>query len=137
MKLKRQYAALPYRFSDDAVEVLLLTSRDTGRWVIPKGWPKKSLAPHKLALLEAYEEAGIKGTITKRSIGRYHYVKRMEKGPNVQCRVEVFPMQIKSELIEWPEMHERTRTWIKVKKAAGMVDEAELSGILTAFKPPL
>ena len=135
LKQKRQYAALSYRIVDGIVEVMLVTSRDTGRWVIPKGWPKKRLAPHKLAMLEAYEEAGIRGTIKKRPVGRFHYIKRMEKGPDVQCRVEVFPMQIKAELAEWPEMNERTRQWVTAEAAAGMVKEPELAEILRAFSP--
>ncbi|AXS40133.1 hypothetical protein D1F64_08730 [Breoghania sp. L-A4] len=136
MKQKRQYAALPFRVAEDTVEVLLLTSRGTGRWILPKGWPKKRMAPHKLAMLEAFEEAGVKGTIAKRAIGHFHYVKRMERRPDVQCRVAVFPMHVKMVLAQWPEMDERQRSWISLTQAAGMVEEAELSTILESFSPP-
>lgn len=135
LKLKQQYAALPYRFIDGAVEVLLVSSRDTGRWVIPKGWPKKRMSPHKLAMLEAYEEAGIRGWIAKQAIGHFHYVKRMGKRPDLDCRVDVFPMELKTELKDWPEAAERKRLWTKPKKAAELVDEPELAEILKRFAP--
>lgn len=135
MKQKKQYAALPYRISGKTIEVLMVTSRDTGRWVIPKGWPKKRLSPHKLAMLEAFEEAGIKGKVASRPIGHFNYIKRMEKGRDIECRVDVFPMAVNAELDEWPEMNERKRAWFKLKKAAGLVDEAGLCDILTAFIP--
>lgn len=135
MKQKQQYAALPYRYRNKTLEVLLLTSRDTGRWIIPKGWPKKRLSPHKLAMLEAFEEGGIRGKAASRPIGRYHYLKRFETKNDVQCRVSVFPMIVEEELDKWPEKDERTRKWTTPEEAATLVDEDELAEILRNFDP--
>lgn len=72
MKKRSQYAALPYRVQrKDELYMLLVTSRDTGRWVIPKGWPIKNRKPHRAATLEAFEEAGVIGMAEKRPIGTY------------------------------------------------------------------
>ncbi|WP_346432948.1 NUDIX hydrolase [Breoghania sp.] len=95
MKRKRQFATLPFRNSKGKLEVLLVTSREMRRWIIPKGWPKKSMVPHKLAMLEAYEEAGVRGKIELDEIGHYDYVKRLDDRHDVMCRVGIFPMKVK------------------------------------------
>lgn len=135
LKHKRQYAALPYRITDGKLEVLLVTSRDTRRWVIPKGWPKKHMSPHKLAMLEAYEEAGLRGKISKDAIGVFHYTKRLAPKPDVICHVSVFPLQVGTELSKWPEKGQRERVWMSPQEAAERVQEPELATILTSFKP--
>ncbi|AXS40132.1 NUDIX hydrolase [Breoghania sp. L-A4] len=136
LKHARQYAALPYRLRENGdMEILLVTSRDTGRWVIPKGWPKKRMSPHKLALLEAHEEAGVRGKIGKDPIGIFRYTKRMDKKPDVICHVSVFPLKVLTELNKWPEKHERERRWMTPAEAAERVSEDELAAILTGFKP--
>ena len=59
---RAQFAALPWRRRADAgIEVLLITSRETRRWVIPKGWPIKGKSSAKSAAREAFEEADQKG----------------------------------------------------------------------------
>src|SRR5271170_8084788 len=88
-----QYAALPYRLSSrDRTEFLLITSRETRRWIIPKGWPQKGRAPHRSAAREAFEEAGVRGKVGKRSIGTFSYGKRRKNGDVVLCTVRVFPL---------------------------------------------
>ena len=103
-----QYGALPYRVnSGSRAEIMLVTSRDTRRWIIPKGWPKKGKSPHHSAAREAFEEAGVVGAVGRRSVGSFSYEKRLKDGAMVECEVRVFPLQVKRQSKEWPEMQER------------------------------
>lgn len=134
-KVRLQYAALPYRVAD-AVEVLLVTSRDTQRWVLPKGWPMKHRAPAKAAAREALEEAGVVGTVEKAPIGAYVYDKRLAAGATVRCLVDVFPLRVTAERSKWREKGQRERRWFAVDEAAGLVDEPDLQVLLRGFAPP-
>src|ERR1700730_14184731 len=99
-----QYAALPYRRRGDSrTEVMLVTSRETGRWVIPKGWPKRHKAPYACAAREALEEGGVVGEVGGLPIGSYSYKKRLKRGKVVVCQVEVFPLEVKRLKKTWPE----------------------------------
>ena len=131
-KRRRQFAALPFRTSPDGVQVLLVTSRDTGRWVIPKGWPMKNRRPHRAAAIEAYEEAGVVGKADKSALGTYDYEKRTEAG-DIPCRVTVFPLPVVRLEDEWPEKAQRRRAWYRLEEASGLVEEPELQAILRAF----
>lgn len=122
----RQFAALPYAITAGHIEVCLVTSRDTQRWIIPKGWAERKLAPHKLAAREALEEAGLVGKIAKKPVGEYTYV----KDGKVSCRVAVFPMLVRQQLESWQESAERTRTWVASSVAADLVEEPELAALL-------
>jgi len=135
MSSRKQYAALPFICMADRVEVCLITSRATGRWIIPKGWPQQGLSPHELAAQEAYEEAGLKGKTGTQSIGSFHYLKRLQDGSDIQCNVGVNPMQVDYQAIDWPERTQRTCMWVKLKKAAKLVAEPELSNLLRHFDP--
>src|SRR6202171_3952331 len=106
--LKRvQYAALPYRRSGDSrTQVMLVTSRESGRWVIPKGWPKKRKTPSATAACEALEEAGVVGEVGRTSIGSYSYKKRLKSGAVVACEVRVFPLKVKRQQKRWLERGE-------------------------------
>lgn len=126
----KQYAALPWRQNGGAREVLLISSRDTGRWVIPKGWPIKGLSPAETAAREAYEEAGLGGQISKKPIGEFHYDKRMKDGTIRPCRVEVFALEKMIQHPEWPEQGQRTLQWFSVPEAAEAVREPELKQII-------
>src|ERR1700758_3677314 len=102
-----QCAALPFKIAPDGIRVLLLTSRETGRWVIPKGWPIKGLKPREVAAREAYEEAGLVGSITsKRPVGIYHYEKQFTEG-GLLCEVRVFLFRVDQQLDDWPEKGQR------------------------------
>ena len=128
---RKQYAALPYRmFDDQGLKVMLITSRGTGRWVVPKGWPMSGIKPWRAAAREAYEEAGIVGNIEKRAAGRYDYEKRLNDGTVAVCEVEVFPMRVEEELPRWPEQQQRTRRWFSPEEAALLVDEKGLQTLL-------
>ncbi|MEN3929961.1 NUDIX hydrolase [Microvirga sp. W0021] len=131
----RQYAALPFRLNGgNAIEVMLITSRETRRWVIPKGWPIKGLKPHETAACEAYEEAGLTGRITKEAIGSFHYEKRLKAGDSITCEVEVYPLEVRRQYETWPEKHERDKRWFKLSDAAALVAEVDLSETLLKLK---
>jgi 8-oxo-dGTP pyrophosphatase MutT (NUDIX family) len=126
-----QFAALPYRVGTARrPEIMLLTSRETGRWVIPKGWPIKGLKPHQVAAQEAYEEAGLVGSITsKRPVGIYHYVKQFAAG-GLLCEVRVFLFRVDQQLDDWPEKGQRETSWLDGAEAAVLVDEGGLAEIV-------
>ncbi len=124
---RRQYAALPFRRAQDSsLQVLLITSRSTRRWIIPKGWPMGQRAPHKVAELEAMEEAGVSGRIRKQPLGSYGYDKLMSDGSRVRCRVDVYPLDVRKEKASWPEKKRRERRWMGIEEAASLADDAEL-----------
>ncbi|MDP1736054.1 MAG: NUDIX hydrolase [Caulobacter sp.] len=129
----RQYAALPWREGKDGLEILLITSRETRRWVIPKGWPMITLAAHDAAAQEAFEEAGVRGTISETPIGAFRYRKRLKTGKAQLCRVDVFPLAVATELKSWPERRQRQRRWIPALEAARMVEEPGLRRLIEAF----
>lgn len=129
-----QYAALPWRKAD-TLEILLVSSRETKRWVIPKGWPIPGLAPHDAAAREAFEEAGIKGRTEPAALGHYHYLKRRKRGTGQLCRVEVFALEVESQAADWPERDERTRRWFSAAAAADAVEESELKALIRGFAP--
>ena len=135
-KPRTQYAALPYRLVNGRPEVLLVTSRETRRWIIPKGWAKKGVKPHEMAAIEAYEEAGVRGDVGKRPIGSYRYEKRMPDGKTVPCDVTVFPLEIHEELESWPEKGQRERRWLSSSQAALLISEGGLVGLLLRIGLP-
>jgi 8-oxo-dGTP pyrophosphatase MutT (NUDIX family) len=134
MPKNKQIAALPLeRTENGKIRVLMITSRDTGRWVIPKGWPMKNKSPAQAAAVEAIEEAGATGKIKSKPIGTYAYNKRLDDGEELPLKVDVFPLWVKDLASEWKEKDERTRKWFSPKKAAKKVDEPDLSKILKSL----
>lgn len=132
---RTQYAALPWRRrADGAVEVLLITSRESRRWVIPKGWPMKDKAPGPCAAQEAFEEAGVIGQTRRKALGKYHYDKRLNSGRLQHVRVQVFALEVAEERDIWPEMTQRDRHWVSPAEASALVDEPELKTLLARFK---
>jgi 8-oxo-dGTP pyrophosphatase MutT (NUDIX family) len=131
MSRHRQYAAIPVRVAARGrIEVLLMTSRGTGRWVIPKGWPMRHRTPAGTARQEAYEEAGITGHLwRRRSVGTYRYDKTDGKISG-EVTVRVFVLAVDEQLKDWPERGERRRRWYSTRRAADLVQERELSRIL-------
>ncbi|MGE6743795.1 NUDIX hydrolase [Allorhizobium pseudoryzae] len=131
---EQQYAALCYRKDGLAgVEVLLLTSRETRRWVIPKGWPMKKKKPHAVAEREAYEEAGVRGKAEKEPLGFFTYLKRLKSGLTVPVRVQVHALAVESMLDEFPEKGSRQLEWVACEEAAKRVRETELRDLILAF----
>jgi 8-oxo-dGTP pyrophosphatase MutT (NUDIX family) len=130
-----QCAALPYRrLANAAIEVMLITSRDTGRWIIPKGWQDDGLGPQDSAEREAREEGGLVGRIGDTPIGQYRYRKRLSDGSSVACSVEVFPLEVKRQLKSWPERNERHTRWFMLRDAAAAVKEPELAAMIRGLR---
>jgi 8-oxo-dGTP pyrophosphatase MutT (NUDIX family) len=129
-----QSAALPWRIGEDGMrQVMLLSSRETRRWVIPKGWPMKGKKSAEVASQEAYEEAGLVGQIVgKRPIGRFHYEKRLANGA-VLCGVRVYLFRVERQLDDWPERRQRTTQWFEANEAASLVEEGGLAEIISNF----
>jgi 8-oxo-dGTP pyrophosphatase MutT (NUDIX family) len=132
--LRTQFAALCYRIKNEKVQFCLVTSRRSGRWIVPKGWPMNGQTPMDAAATEAFEEAGVRGKIEPRPIGVFSYYKVHSKN-ELPCIAVVYPLKVKKVLRTWPEHKERNRKWLSRKKAAALVDNAELSQIILRFQP--
>jgi 8-oxo-dGTP pyrophosphatase MutT (NUDIX family) len=130
----RQFAALPWRIGEGGRrQVMLVTSRERGRWVIPKGWPMKGRKPSEVAREEAYEEAGLIGRIVgKRPLGSFHYQKQLTRSVRL-CQVRVFSFRVESQLEDWPEKGQRETKWFDPSEAATLVEEVGLAGIIGRF----
>ncbi len=128
-----QYAALPWRRSEGVLEILLITTLTTGRWIVPKGWPIAGLSPAASAAQEALEEAGIAGTIEPAAIGSYSCRKLRKSGETVTCTVDVFPLEVKSQKQTWAEKATRQFDWLPVEEALARVQEPGLRRILLKF----
>ena len=132
-KLLKQFAALPVMETGGTPHVLLVTSRVTQRWIIPKGRPEK-MRPSDVAALEAREEAGVSGIISKRPIGQYHSQKRLLSGQLVPCEVTVFRLDVSEHLVQWKEHLERKTMWAPLSQAPALVDDGGLSRFLETLK---
>lgn len=124
-----QVGALCWRHNRGVIEVLLVTSRDTGRWVIPKGWPMQGRSAPEAAAREAWEEAGVQGAISEAAVGLYTYAKRRVPKAPLPCAVTVFPLRVEGLASRFPERKQRQRKWFAARKAARKVDEPELREI--------
>jgi 8-oxo-dGTP pyrophosphatase MutT (NUDIX family) len=129
-----QYAALPYRTDDrSGLEVLLVTTRTAGRWILPKGWPVAGKLPHATAAQEAHEEAGLIGRVKRQAIGSYSYAKRMKNGSEIDCEVHVFPMEVTGQARRWPEKGEREVQWFSSGDAVAAIDDPLLGSLIRDF----
>lgn len=133
--LQLQYGALPYRYTEDgAVEVLLVTSRSRRRWTLPKGGPIEGLTPAQAAAHEAFEGAGVRGTIGSRPLGRFTYDKQIdEEGRSAPCKVTIFPLEVERQQQLWPDVWQRETRWLAAGEAAALVDDDALRPLLQAF----
>ena len=133
--MRLQYGALPYRITEaGTLEVLLITSRTRRRWIIPKGWPMKGRKPSKSAEREAFEEAGVRGRVSAKPIGRFVYDKISdEDGRTVPCEVVVFGLKVKRQLKTWPEAEERELRWLLPADAEALTDEEGLRPLIVAL----
>ncbi|WP_116087415.1 NUDIX hydrolase [Tropicimonas sp. IMCC34011] len=129
---------MPLRKKNGRLEVCLLTSRDSGRWIIPKGWPMKNKAGWRVAEIEAFEEGGLAGRLARRPMGSFRYVKGMEGGVHIPVVVHLYAMRVRKQHGNWKEKKQRTRRWTPLKEAAEMVEEPELAELfLTARRAGL
>ena len=111
-----------------------MTTRQTRRWIIPKGWPIKGLRPAKSAAREAFEEAGVRGKISAKSLGLFTYEKSLdEAGVQATCEVRVFPLLVKRQSEVWPEFEQRTVQWVEPSKAASLIREPDLKKFVATF----
>jgi 8-oxo-dGTP pyrophosphatase MutT (NUDIX family) len=126
-----QYGVIPVRpAAGGGVEVLLITSRETRRWVVPRGNPVPGRSPVESAAQEAFEEAGIVGEVDPEPLGRYFYRKRRRNGAMLPAEVQLFRMRVAEERAEWPEKAERERRWFAPDEAAAAVAEGELAEMI-------
>lgn len=130
-----QVAALCYRVGDNGVEILLVTSRGRGHWILPKGWPKKRISSAQTALEEAFEEAGIQGRVLEAPIGKYHYTKSSKSGALLNCVATVYEVVFSEMAKDFPEKGDRKVKWFSREDAAAAVSSPELAKILRRFEP--
>jgi 8-oxo-dGTP pyrophosphatase MutT (NUDIX family) len=122
---RRQVAAFPFCYHSGLLEILIVTSRETGRFIIPKGWPMKGRADPKAAAIEAREEAGVVGKVHRKPIGKYSYWKRLADQFRL-VEVEVYPLEVSRQLETWREKQSRQMAWLSLNDAATLVDEPQL-----------
>jgi 8-oxo-dGTP pyrophosphatase MutT (NUDIX family) len=130
-----QYGALPYRFTEAAaLEVLIVTTRQSRRWIIPKGWPIKGITPARSAAREAFEEAGVRGKVGAKAIGSFRYT-RPANGSDAEsdCKVKIFPLMVKKQSAIWPESGQRVIQWVDPEKAISLIGEPQLKAVVAAF----
>lgn len=130
-----QYGALCYREKSGKIEILLVTSRGTGRWIVPKGWPVKGQTAAGSATVEAFEEAGVEGRAKPVCAGVYAYGKVLEDASERPVRVALYPLRVRKLRRKYPEAQQRKRRWCSRKRAAELVDEPDLKDILRNFDP--
>ena len=133
--VRTQFGAVCWRRHPTGVQILLVTSRRSRRWIIPKGWPVDQVTPAEAAQCEAWEEAGVEGKITPVCLGIFSYSKELDPGETLPCVVAVFPLKVKRLRTVYPEKADRRRKWFSQKKAAKLVDEPELATIILNFDP--
>lgn len=135
---RHQVAALCWRPGQGGeIEILLVTSRDTGRWVTPKGGRMPGLTDAQAAAQEALEEAGVEGEVQEAPIGAFRYLKRLKRRAPRPTQVSVFALRVTRELADWKEAAQRTRRWFTAVDAAAAVDEAELGAAILEFRPTI
>jgi len=131
-----QYAALCFReHPKKGVQILLITSRGTGRWIPPKGWPIKGLSPEKCAAQEALEEAGAVGDVFDHALGRYKYHRPDSDAEKTSAEAYIFPLRVTRRLTNFKEKGQRRIKWFSRKKAAKMVREPKLKKLIRHFDP--
>lgn len=132
--LPLQVGALPFRKgAGDRLEVMLVTGKGGGSWIVPKGWPMRGRTLAEAAAQEAYEEAGVRGRMTGPPIGRFDNRKNHRWLGPIECTIEVYPMQVTHSLGEWPEKGLRRRRWFDEEEATGVLRSGELRALVRAF----
>ncbi len=131
--VESQYAALPWRWAHDHLEILLITTLTTRRWVVPKGWPIEGCTPSECAELEALEEAGVLGEAAQSPLGSFSYRKRRRTGETVPCKVAVFALEVERQRRSWPEKAFRETCWCSVDEALARVTEPGLKRLIAKF----
>lgn len=134
-EVEQQYGVLPWRKDRRGdVQILLITSRGRGRWIVPKGWLAKGRGPYLSAAMEAFEEAGVIGEVLSHPLASYDYVKGDEDGAERHRRVTLFSLRVVGTLTNWPERGQRKRQWFSLAGAAETADDPELAEIIRAIR---
>ena len=135
--VRLQYGALPFRQGNQGdIEIMLVTSRRTKRWIIPKGWPIEELSPANSAAQEAFEEAGISGRISEFPIGTFTYVKQTGAGKaNKLCEVIVFALEVQNQLSTWPESSQREARWFSRDEAIQAISDKGIQPLIESVRP--
>jgi len=133
--VRTQFGALCWRRHNGKVQILLVTSKKSRRWIVPKGWPQDGTTPTQAATTEAWEEAGVSGKASTVCLGIFSHFKALPGDESLPCVVAVFPVKVTSLAHDWPEKRMRKRKWVSPRKAAALVQERELAGILLNFDP--
>lgn len=133
MKKRQQVAALPWRHGKGGIEVLLVTTRTTRRWVVPKGWRMPGTEDADAAAIEAFEEAGVRGRISHQPFGQFAYLKVLGTNRTREVEATVYALQVTQELVDWPERRQRVRRWHDAATAASLVSDPGLATLITAF----
>lgn len=131
---RRQVAALPWRRGANGLEILLVTSRETRRWVTPKGGRMAGKSDAESAAQEALEEAGIEGAVTEAPIGTFRYLKVLKRRAPRWCVVALHALEVRVEHPVWQEQAERQRVWVSREEAVRRVDEPDLKVLIAAFE---
>ncbi len=134
---RQQIAALCFRRVKQSrdIQILVVTSRESGRWVIPKGWPMKRKKPYEAAAIEAWQEAGVRGKVKKKPVGSYTYLKSLDDGDVVPCVVDIYQIEVDEVADDFKERGERILDWVSPDEAARRVREIELKSLLVEFAP--
>ena len=131
-----QVAALCYRRRKKNIEILLVKSLGRGNWILPKGWPMEDRSLAKTAAAEAFEEAGAKGKIKKKPVGKYRYTKSRKNGDLIECHAVAYEMEVSDIKKKFPESEIRTARWFLKEKAANNVAFKQLRKLIEEFQPP-
>ncbi|MDE0984246.1 MAG: NUDIX hydrolase [Yoonia sp.] len=132
--VRAQFAALCYRFKGGRLQVCIVTTRNTGRWILPRGWPTHKQTAHDGAAIEAFEEAGVTGQVFPDAVGTYVYDKPIDDGI-APVLVVVYAIHAVDVAKKWPEKKQRKRRWVSLKKAAAKLQEPGLKHIVASFDP--
>ncbi|MFD0858915.1 NUDIX hydrolase [Roseovarius aquimarinus] len=133
--VRTQFGALCFRMKRGKPEILLVTSRRTGRWIVPKGWPMDGKTPTECAEIEAWEEAGVRGRVYDRCLGLFSYRKTTDDGEDFPCVTMLYALKVRELASDYPEAHERRRKWLRPKKAAALIEEPDLAHMVRYFDP--
>lgn len=129
----RQIAALPVTLAaDGTVEVFLVTSRGSGRWIIPKGNPIRGLLPFEVAAREALEEAGLVGRVLPRCVGTFAF-ERLRRPAGETCLIDVYPMHVEKQMRRFDEKRQRTVLRCDVGTAGTIVGSPSLAELIEAY----
>ncbi|WP_349962489.1 NUDIX hydrolase [Rhizobium sp. ZPR3] len=132
--MAEQYGALCFQYSkENVLKVLLITTRETRRWMTPKGWAIKGLTGGQVAEREAWEEAGVKGKVKKNTFGYFTYLKVLDDGETIPSVVEVHLLEVRKQCQKFPESGQRMIEWMVPEEAVRRVREPELKGLLMRF----